>query len=55
MDKSTGRSNSQIFVTGFQNFELVYVPQDKQVVSVFQGLNKFTWNSEALGDNNARD
>ena len=54
MDKSTPRAKSKVFITGFQNFDLVYVPGEKEVVSRFQGLKHFPWNTSKKTKKKAR-
>ena len=46
MDNSPPRAASQVFVPGFESFEIVYLTANKQVVSHFQGAKNYSWTSE---------
>jgi hypothetical protein len=43
MDKSTPRATSRIFIAGFRNFDLVYLPAEQEVVSRFHGDGEYSW------------
>lgn len=48
MDKSTPRPASRVFVSGFQNFNLVYIPGQKAVVTECRSNESPSWSATKI-------
>ena len=48
MDKSTPRATSRVFVSGFQNFNVVYIPAQKVIVTEFRGSESPSWSASRI-------